>query len=923
MNLWPFIIAGVVTGAVYGLAGVGLVLTYKTSGIFNFAHGSVATVAAYIFYTLHEQHHVATPLAVAIALALSGPLLGLALERLGRSMTQSSLAVQVVGTVGLLILVEAAVTIIYGTVVSRTVPPFLGTGTVHLGSTVITVTQIVIFVVALGATVGLYAYFRFARRGLAMRAVVENPGLLDLAGTDPTASRRLAWMIGVTFASVSGILLAPLIGQLDPVTLTFLVVEAFGAAAIGSFTSLPLTFGGGLAIGIGSSLCTKYFHSGLASGLSSSLPFIVLLVVLVTARRGRLAQPPVRIYEQRSSWRMAGSSQLGLGLLLVVFLVAVPSFAGFQLDGWTTFLVDIVLFMSLGLLVRTSGQVSLCQVSFVAIGVASISHLVVGHHVPWVLALLLSGLIAVPVGALLAIPAIRLSGLYLALASFGFGILLQYMFYTQSYMFGSTGIGLNIPRPKVSWLNLSSDKAYYYFVLVIGVLIAVALVALNRSRLGRLLRALATNSTGLTASGASVNITQVLVFCLAAFIAAIAGALGGGVVGVVSADNYPPLLSLTYFLVIVITAGGEPWYAVLAAAGISLIPTYVHGANVTNYLDVAFGVVALLYALTPASARALPRSVTGAIDRLAAWVPRPTRGIVTVAPAVTSSTPISRAGDVPAPEPVVAGSGLRVNGLEVRFGGLVAVDGVDLEAPVGRITGLIGPNGAGKTTTFNACSGLNQPSAGFLEMAGQPMGRRGPAARARLGLGRTFQQTELADDLSVAENVALGREGGFAGYNPLRHIVGSRRQMREIGEAAAEAMEICGLVQLADTPVGLLSTGQRRLVELARCIAGPFRVLLLDEPSSGLDRAETREFGQILRLLVSERGLGILLVEHDMSLVSDVCDYIYVLDFGRPLFAGTRDEVLASPVVRAAYLGETIDGGDSYSQSGGRAEVLI
>jgi ABC-type branched-subunit amino acid transport system ATPase component len=249
------------------------------------------------------------------------------------------------------------------------------------------------------------------------------------------------------------------------------------------------------------------------------------------------------------------------------------------------------------------------------------------------------------------------------------------------------------------------------------------------------------------------------------------------------------------------------------------------------------------------------------------------------------------------------GTGLDVVDLSVRYGGQVAVDRLDLAAPLGRLTGLIGPNGAGKTSTFNACSGLLRPSSGRIALFGEDVTRKGPAARARRGLGRTFQRMELFDSLTVFDNVALGREAGLAGRNPLRHLIGRPGDRSAAQQAAQNALQLCGLGDLAGRRAGSLSTGQRRLVELARTVAGDFRILLLDEPSSGLDAAETKRFGEILRRIVTDTGAGILLVEHDMALVMEVCQYLYVIDFGRPIFDGSPSEVAGSDIVRAAYLG--------------------
>lgn len=248
-------------------------------------------------------------------------------------------------------------------------------------------------------------------------------------------------------------------------------------------------------------------------------------------------------------------------------------------------------------------------------------------------------------------------------------------------------------------------------------------------------------------------------------------------------------------------------------------------------------------------------------------------------------------------------SGLRVEDLTIRFGGNTAVDRACLDAPLGRVTGLIGPNGAGKTTTFNACSGLLRPSSGRINLFGEDVTGKSPAARARSGLGRTFQRMDLFDSMTVEQNVALGLEARLARSHPLRQLVCSPGEREMVRAATDEAIELCGLADIRHAVAGALSTGQRRLVDLARVLAGGFSMLLLDEPSSGLDTGETDRFGRIVERVVAERGCGVLLVEHDMKLVMSVCEYLYVLDFGEMIFEGTPEEVRASATVRAAYLG--------------------
>ncbi len=246
---------------------------------------------------------------------------------------------------------------------------------------------------------------------------------------------------------------------------------------------------------------------------------------------------------------------------------------------------------------------------------------------------------------------------------------------------------------------------------------------------------------------------------------------------------------------------------------------------------------------------------------------------------------------------------LRVEELTVRFGGLTAVGNLSLHAGAGTITALIGPNGAGKTTTFNACTGVVKASTGRVWLGEQRLDRMPTPARAAAGLGRTFQRMELFDSMTVIQNVSMGPEAVFSSRRPWGQFFAPSSERREIARRAREAISRCGLENVATRRVRDLSTGQRRLVELARAIASPFRFLLLDEPSSGLDVHETEEFGAVLTRHVAETGIGVLLVEHDMALIADVSTDVYVLDFGRRIWSGPTSEAMTSEVVRAAYLG--------------------
>jgi ABC-type branched-subunit amino acid transport system ATPase component/ABC-type branched-subunit amino acid transport system permease subunit len=775
--------------------------------------------------------------------------------------------------------------------------------------------QIILFLFSAVAAGVLYWFFRAVRLGIVMRGVVDNAELVSMAGDDPVRVRRWAWVIGTIFASVAGLMLAPAL-QMDGVTLTTAVFAAFGAAAIGSFASLPVTFAGGLVVGIATALVDKYSATiSWIAGLPPALPFLILVLVLIVIPRHRLAQRRlVATMRVRHSYQAPTRVRLVSGAVAVALLAVIPVVQGSHIILWSGALIDVILFMSLGLLVRRSGQISLCVLAFAAVGAAAFGHFASSFGIPWLLALVLATLVAVPVGALVAIPAVRVSGVFLALATLGFGILVEQVFYNQSYMFGQSTLGVADPRPDVSiggW-NMSTDTGFYYLLLIITALVVVTVIWIANGRLGRLLAAMADSPLALETQGTTTTVLKVIVFCVAAAMASLAGALTGQLYQFAVGSYFESFNSITLVVLVIIITVGEPWYALIAAGGYAIIPGYLTSETTGTILLLLFGIgaVAAPYGVRSGTAPAAVRSL---LDRLGGRPPSTQDGTADrgdtahadrpVTPALPPRPSVGRAGLEPA-RAATPGRGLEVRDLSVHFGGVKAVQQVSLAAPAGIITGLLGPNGAGKTTTFNACSGLRRPTGGQILLHGADVSRQGAAERARRGLGRTFQRAELFDSLTVRQNIAIGREAPLAGRNPLAQLAGSRRAGRLVEAAAAEAMALTGTTRLADTQAGLLTVGQRRLVELARVLAGPFDLLLLDEPSSGLDAHETGQFGEVLKAVVAARGCGILLVEHDMTLVRQVCDHVYVLDFGELIFEGTAEEMHQSSAVRGAYLGD-------------------
>ncbi|MGA2474793.1 MAG: branched-chain amino acid ABC transporter permease/ATP-binding protein [Acidimicrobiales bacterium] len=872
----PFIVIGVATGSVYGLAATGLVLTYKTSGIFNFAYGALASLSVFVFYFLHTEHGMAWPLAAALCLLVLAPLEGLGMELLARSLEPVGDTLKVVATVGLLLMVLGVGQLWYGSDSSSSVPQFLPQESIPIGGVEVGWDQIIVVIISVLACGVLYYFFRHVRLGAAMRGLVDNPDLVSMTGENPVRVRRWAWIIGMVFASMAGLLLAPSL-NLDALVITMLVVQAFGAAAIGYFSSLPLTFVGGLFIGVAGALSAKYAVSiSWLSGFPASLPFIILFVVLVVTPKARLAERRVvQSLPVRRSWYAPTRVRLVFGAVVVLALAFVPSLVGTNLSIWSNALIDVILFLSLGLLVRSAGQISLCHLAFAAVGAAAFGHFTDSYHMPWLVALILASLIAAPVGAIVSIPAIRLSG----------------------------------PDYSIGPWHMATDTGFYYVLLVIALLSVAAIIGIHRGRMGRLLAALSDSPTALETHGTTTNVVRVLIFCISATFASLSGALLAVLFHYSVGSNYSSFNSLILVALVVISVCGVPWYGLIAAFGYTIIPGYVTISNINIYLEIGFGFFATTYAMQRDKIPSVPRRLRNVLDRWGGRQPEPEPVDAEGRTTVFEGHPMAEDAVAAATAHLAAvtksaeGPGIEVQHLAVYFGGLHAVEDVSLNAPMGLITGLVGPNGAGKTTTFNACSGLMKPTSGRILLHGADVTTTGPAGRSRLGLGRTFQRAELFNSLTVRENVALGREAFLAGSNPRTQLMSSRRDDATIDRAVAEAIELTGIGALAGLQAGLLPTGQRRMVELARVLAGPSSVLLLDEPSAGLDGAETQRFGQILQTALAERGMGILLVEHDMELVRQVCQNIFVLDFGRLIFEGTPEEMLASSTVRAAYLG--------------------
>jgi branched-subunit amino acid ABC-type transport system permease component len=596
----PFIIIGLTTGSVYALAAMGLVVTYTTSGVFNFAHGAVAMVATFVFYSLRVNAGVPTVLAMAIAVLVVGPAIGIVIDRvLLRRLHGAPPSTYVVVSLGLLVALQAFIIVLYGPA-TRPVAPIFSQSTFRMPGVNVGYDQAVIVAIAAASAIGLMVFFRNNHLGIQTRAVVENPELTELVGSDAARITTFSWMLGCSFAALSGVLLAPLLG-VDAVILTLLVIQAFGAAAVGRLVNLPLTYVGALGIGVVASIATKFVarHPALA-GIPTSLPFIVLFVVLVISPKGSFAEVTTTAARRVRHARRNGRDHLPVrtgGGLLAVAVVLPFVLSGSHLLTATSTLAFVLIFASLSLVVGLSRQVSLCHAVFVVFGATTLSHLQ-QWNVPYLPALLLAGLILVPVGALVAIPAIRLSGLFLALATFGFGVLAQNLIFGTDFAFGRQAV-VQLHRPELWRVSLQGDRAYYFFVLAV-VVVGIGVIEVVRiTRLGRLLRALADSPTAVESIGINPTASRVLVFCLSAFLAAIAGGLLGTLTKVVNPASFGFFQSLLWITVLVTAGVSTLGGSVLAAFLLVATPAILTGGTFAEWQPVAFGAAAILLAQAP------------------------------------------------------------------------------------------------------------------------------------------------------------------------------------------------------------------------------------------------------------------------------------------------------------------------------------
>jgi branched-chain amino acid transport system permease protein len=582
-DLLSFVIVGLFTGAAYAIAASGLVLVYATTKVFNLAHGAMGMVMSFTFWQLSVAGGLQPWAALLLVVLVIAPIFGLLVERvLMRGLSQAPVSVSLVITVGLFVgLVGLAQTVWPPD--ARIVEPFFASSEVEIGGLLVSYHQLLTMALAVVVAVGLYLVLEHTRIGLAMRACVDDPVLLGLYGGSPIRASQLSWALGTALGALAGILLIPLL-SLDYFQLTFLVINAYTAAVLGRLRNLPLTFAGALLLGVLQAILVGYLPTGeLFVGLRTVIPTVLLFALLVWLPPVRLRLGQIRGVPAPPVAPLGRS--VGAGVLLVLgFAVAATQMSASTVLQAGTGLVFAMIMLSLVLLTGYSGHVSLAQLSFAGIGALTVARL--GSSSIWALALAV--LVATAVGGLVALPVMRLTGLYLALATFAFGQLLdRLVLQSDGLGFGQNNI-LTVSRPGWFGAGLGGDRAYLVLLAAVFAVLAIGLLAVRRGRYGRLLIAMRDSPAACDTLGLNPRRFRLVLFMASSGIAGLAGVLWAGLRQGAGSSDFQVMAGLPLLLLAVVFGVTTVTGALLGGFALMLLPV------IQSSSDNAVGGVVLL-----------------------------------------------------------------------------------------------------------------------------------------------------------------------------------------------------------------------------------------------------------------------------------------------------------------------------------------
>jgi branched-chain amino acid transport system permease protein len=620
-----YTILGLALGGSYFIAASGLVVTYLTSGIFNFAQGAIAMLAVFTYWQLRWGWNWPAPIALLVVLGILAPALGALLYQIVmKNLRGTSEVTKIIVSVGVMLGFLSLATWVWNPTSStpRQFQKFFGANAlVEIFGVKISWHEIIAFVIAIIIAIGIRLLFVRTRSGVAMRAVVDDPDLLQLNGGRPERLAMISWAGGSFLAALAGILIQPMIGSaMSAQQLTLLVIDAFAAAMFGRLRSLPRTFVGAIVIGLSTTYVVAYFPSKWtwASSFRNSLPMIFLFIVLLVLPQDRLRG--TTILRTRERFRMPSIRSAWIaGLVLVVTIWGLKVImAKTAVNTLTAGMTFALIALSLVLLTGLAGEINLAALSFGAVGTIVVFHFGISGSGPaarmtlW--GLLLAAVVTALVGAIIALPALRLRGLYLALATMAFGVFVSRFVLTERNereIFGLkftifTSGQLSIPRPKIGPLDFKNADPFLMLVTVMFAVMAIGLVYLRHSGYGRRLAAMKDSPAAAATLGMSVVRLKLSVFMLSAAIAGVGGVMMAAQVGTVNSDRFDIFLSLALLMLTVV--GGIGYMSGALFAGVLSACAFVAMTNTlqklgADYVSIAaiFGFLVSLVTVMPAT----------------------------------------------------------------------------------------------------------------------------------------------------------------------------------------------------------------------------------------------------------------------------------------------------------------------------------
>jgi ABC-type branched-subunit amino acid transport system ATPase component/branched-subunit amino acid ABC-type transport system permease component len=901
------VLSGMVSGTIYSLIASGLVLARSTSGIFNFAHGAVAFCAAYTFYELNSGLDLPAWLSAIIAAGALPICLGLLLNRVVfRHLAGASEEAKVVATVGLMIALPSLALWIVDLLINVAhldlptgenvfIAPGLGpvpkvnwriTGALVLDSN-----QLVVLGTSVIVMVVLWLVVRHSRLGLRMRASIDRQELASLRGIDPVRASSIAWSMSMVLAGLAGVVGAPIFG-LGPGTYTTVLFVAAAAAVLGGLRSLPIAFVAGVGLGVLQNAVVGYLPSAQnITGLGATVPFIVLLVAIwfLGGDRGRKAgtsaesAPYVEYLDDLPAWRrILPWAVAGAGLLIYVLVYANLFWAGIIATG----LALGVVFLSFVVVTGMGGMVSLAQASFVSVGAVT-GGLLLGHDVPYALAVIGGGVAAVVLGLIVAAPGIKLGGVAFALATLALAFIVDQVVLPIN-SFGGGVVGRLVIRPDYGWIDLTDDRVFCVVLFVIVMIVVWVVSNLQHSASGRAIAAVRSSEPGATAAGISQIRAKIGLFIVSAAIAGIGGVLLASVAGQVTPNSYPAATGLLWLAIAVTFGVRRPAGAVLGGL------TFAVGPQVMTWFTSSTMIPTILFGLGAVNLAANPEGSVAQIGRMLRAIrdkrrkshspvvaPGDAPGL-TVAPhepkVVAFSQPPRSATDAPSGATIVDAVDLRAG-----YGSLNILDNVSISLHAGSVLAVLGANGAGKSTLCKTIAGAVPMTGGRLTMNQKDISGTSAHVRARRGILLAPESRGIFPGLTVRENLEV--------WLPAR---------TDVANALARFPV---LAQRTSLLAGHLSGGEQQMLALAPVLIRTPEVLIVDEPSLGLGPLIVRELFALFAEL-RDAGCALLIVEEKSTEALRIADQVVIMEAGRIVWDGPARDI-DERTVTGAYLGVT------------------